>query len=296
MKLLKWGSILVAIGALLWYLFVKEYDYQINFEAKTTVGTVNQSLKSWNSSLENPQPIQQISENELLQIILKKDTVYEFLWKIEPKDSLVKVTSFVKSSSEGLKNRLLIPFTETTFEKTSTQIVKTFLTNLTTHLKEINITIEGEETSPNTYAACVHIKTLQIRKAKGMMENFSLLSGFIADQHLDPNGRPFLEVTSWNRAADSLSYRFCFPFTLTDSLPTHPLISIEKITSKKSLKATYNGNYITSDRAWYALEAYAKKNNIPIDLHPIEVFHNNPNMGGDERQWVTDVYLPIKEE
>ncbi|MCB0456443.1 MAG: GyrI-like domain-containing protein [Flavobacteriaceae bacterium] len=296
MKALKWGLLIAVLGTLIWYFFLKEYDYQISFEAKTTVGTVNQSIKSWNSSLENPQPIQQISENELLQTILRKDTAYHFLWKIESEDSLVKVTSFVKSTSQGLKNRLLIPFTETTFERNSTQTVKTFLSNLTAHLQEINITIEGEDSSPETYAACVYLKTLQIRKAKGMMENFSLLSGYIADNQLQPNGKPFIEVTSWDRTNDSLAYRFCFPFTMKDSLPVHPLISIEKFTSKKSVKAVYNGNYITSDRAWYVLEDYAKKKNIPLDMYPVEVFYNNPNMGGDERKWVTEIYIPIKED
>ena len=295
-KLFKWGFATIALGALVWYLCIKEYDYQIRFEAKTTVGTINQSIKSWNSSLENPQPIQQISENELLQTIIKKDTVYEYLWQLTAKETGVAVTAFVKENERSLTNRLQIPFSETAFEKKTTTTVKSFLSSLTQHLKEIKITIEGEAISPDSYAACVHLKTLQIRKAKGMMENFSLLSSFIADNQLEPNGKPFVDILDWNRVTDSLNYRFCFPFIIKDSIPSHPLISTEKISSTKSLKAIYNGNYITSDRAWYALEEYAKKNHISIDMHPIEVFHNNPNMGGDELQWVTEVYIPIKED
>ena len=50
-------------GFLLWYLIIKPYDYLVTFKVKTTVGTINQSIKLWNTSLENSSPI-------LLPIIL----------------------------------------------------------------------------------------------------------------------------------------------------------------------------------------------------------------------------------
>jgi len=297
MKLIKRGIFFIIFGVLIWYFFVKEYDYQINFNAKTTVGTVNQSIKSWNSSLQNFQPINQINEGELLQTIKQNDTTFNYLWKIkQTSDSTVKVSAFVKEESNKFKNRILIPFTEPSIEKEAKKSVKAFLTNLQNHLSEINITIEGVENSPQSYAAYVEVNSIQIEKAKGMMVNFGLLSSFINDNNLEANGQPFLEITSWNREKDSISYHFCFPFKKNDSINGNDLISIKEFPSKKCVKAVYNGNYITSDRTWYALEQYALKNNINIDLLPIEVFHNNPNMGGDESQWKTEVYLPIKEE
>ena len=297
MKIAKWGLLIAVLGVLVWYFFFKEFDYQINFEAKTTVGAVNQSIKSWNSSLETPQPIVQINEYELLQTIKRKDSTHEYLWKLKNiNDSTVKVSVFVKDKAHSFKNRLLIPFSEPNFEKTAKQTTKEFLQTLQNHLKEIRIKIEGEENSPNSYAAYVSVKCLQIEKAKGMMANFGLLSSFIDKNKLEANGRPFLEITSWDREKDLVSYNFCFPFMKNDSVIGNEFISIKKFSSKKSIKAIYNGNYITSDRAWYAIEQYAKKNNIEVDLLPIEVFHNNPNMGGDELQWETEVYLPIKEE
>ena len=63
----------------------------------------------------------------------------------------------------------------------------------------------------------------------------------------------------------------------------------------KAIKATYNGNYITSDRAWYALLDYAEKNDILIDKKPLEVFYSNPNFGGDELLWEAEIFMPIKE-
>ena len=93
---------------------------------------------------------------------------------------------------------------------------------------------------------------------------------------------------------DSIQYNFCFPIKQSDSLPKHPEIKYKRYYEKDAIKATYNGNYITSDRAWYALKEYADRNNIEIDLTPIEIFYNNPNMGGDELQWKAEIFMPIK--
>jgi len=62
----------------------------------------------------------------------------------------------------------------------------------------------------------------------------------------------------------------------------------------KVIKATYNGNYITSDRAWYSLLQYAKNNNLEVSQHLLEIFYSNPNMGGDELDWKAEIFLPIK--
>jgi len=297
MKKLKWLFLLGGIGIFVWYFFLKEYDYQFNFEVKSTVGAVNQSIKSWNSSLENQQPIKQISENELLQTMAFQDSIFTFHWKLSNKnDSIVKVSVGINEPDHQFMNRLLVPFSQPTFEKRAQKTTMKFFELLHKHLKETRVKIEGIENSPDSYAAYVSLKKLQVDKANGMMEYYSVLSNFIGDNHLEPNGPPFLEITAWDREKDSLSYNFCFPFKKGPEVKETPLISIKHVPSKKGIKAIYNGNYITSDRAWYALERYAKKNDLPVEMLPLEVFFNNPNMGGDELNWKTEVFLPLKEE
>ena len=56
----------------------------------------------------------------------------------------------------------------------------------------------------------------------------------------------------------------------------------------------YNGNYITSDRAWYELLDDAERKNIEVHQTPVEVFYNNPNYGGDELNWKAEIYMPLK--
>ena len=62
------------------------------------------------------------------------------------------------------------------------------------------------------------------------------------------------------------------------------------------MKAEFNGNYIFSDRAWYELRDYAEKKGLKVTDKPLEIFFNNPNMGGDELQWKADIYMPLAED
>ncbi|MDC8002998.1 GyrI-like domain-containing protein [Aureisphaera galaxeae] len=286
----------LAVLAVLWYLFIKSYDYQVNFKAETTVGTVNQSIKSWNSSLKNHEPIVQKSLGELVQTIKKGDTVRTYVWNIKKVgDNEVKVSAGIIDAENGLRYRTQIPFGESKFEKESKEQVQEFFQKLNEHLKEIRVTIEGESDTQASFCAYIPLKGIQIEKARGMMSTYNTLTGFMIQANLEPRGTPFVEVERWDQENDSIIYNFCFPIVRSENLPEHPEIRYKRIFSKKALKATYNGNYITSDRAWYALEEYAEANNIEVDLTPLEVFYNNPNMGGDELNWKAEIFLPIKE-
>ena len=126
------------------------------------------------------------------------------------------------------------------------------------------------------------------------MQNYSLLSTHMVENDIGLNGKPFIEIMDWDMEKDSIHYNFCYPIIKTDSLPSHKLIKYKQFNGKKALKAIYNGNYITSDRAWYALIDYANKENIEIEYRPVEIFYNNPNMGGNELSWKAEIFLPIK--
>ncbi|WP_299681784.1 GyrI-like domain-containing protein [uncultured Dokdonia sp.] len=279
-----------------WYLFIKPYDYVVRFPAKTTVGTINQSIKSWYAAIEGTEIIDDSKFDELKQQFKFGDSTHLYTWKIEAlTDSTSRVKVYVKDREHSFANKLAIPFSKTAIEKRSEATVKEFYDVLNSHLKKTKVTINGEDATKETYVAYTPLKGLQVEKAKGMMYNYSLLTQIMLKGNVALNGPPFVEVTHWDTKTDSISYNFCFPIKKSDSLPTHPEIKYKQYHSRKALKATYNGNYITSDRAWYALHTYANSHNIPVDLTPVEVFYNNPNMGGDELKWKAEIFMPIKE-
>jgi len=286
----------LTIGFLLWYFIIKPYDYLVTFKVKTTAGTINQSLKLWNTSLENSSPIQQENLKNLTQQIIVKDSTFNYDWSISSvNDSISKVNVYVTDIDHSFANKISIPFGTTDFEKRTQNTITDFIDKLKEHLNKIRVRVVGIDSTRTTYCAYIPMKGLQIEKARGMMQNYSLLTSVLSAENIEMNGTPFVEITNWNTQNDSITYNFCFPVIKSDSLPKDARIEYKQYNGVKALKAIYNGNYITSDRAWYALLDYAENHDIVVAKKPLEVFYSNPNFGGDELQWKAEIFLPIKE-
>lgn len=284
------------VGFLVWYLVIKPYDYLVTFKVKANAGTINQTLKLWNSSLKNNKPIKQELLTNLEQQIIIKDSSYTYKWDIQPlNDSVSKVKVYVKDINNSFKNKITIPFSATNFEKTTKNTVTDFVEKLKGDLKSFKIKVEGKSETRATYCAYVSIKAKQMQKAGGMMKNYAFLNSVLFNKKnpVKANGTPFVEVKNWNMKKDSITYNFCFPIIKSDSLPQHPDIKYKQYKSVAAIKAIYNGNYITSDRAWYGLLDYAKRKEILVENTPVEVFYNNPNFGGDPLMWKAEIFMPI---
>ncbi|MEP2279337.1 AraC family transcriptional regulator [Maribacter sp.] len=283
--------------ALLWYFFIKPQDYQIRVIAKSNTGTVNQALKSWSKTLQEASIRQKDDLAHLEQMIVAGDSTHIYNWNITPiNDSTSQLVVNVKDKDHSFTNKLYIPFTDTNFEKQARKTVTDFIENLNTHRKEFKVTFMGEDHLPSTYCACVEHKTTQSNKAFGMMESYPFMNSVIASNGIQVNGVPFIETTDWNMQNDSISFNFCYPIIKTDSLPIIKDLVYKEFIGMKSLKAIYNGNYMTSDRAWYTLLDYAKEKNIDVDKKPIEFFFNNPNMGGDALRWKAEIFMPLTDQ
>ncbi|TXD88257.1 GyrI-like domain-containing protein [Subsaximicrobium wynnwilliamsii] len=237
----------------------------------------------------------QVETGELVQNLNFDGIDYDFHWALSRiDDSTTQVNIGIKDRENSLKNKVNILVNDTDFEKKVKPTISDFIMVLNTHLENFEVKIEGESTSPSTYCAYIPVTTKQFLKAKGMMENYGILSTFLIANGVVLNGKPIVEVRSWDTETDSISYNFCYPIVKKEGLPSHPTLRYKEIKGGKAIKAIYNGNYITSDRAWYALIDYAKKKNIQLKHTPIEVFNNNPNMGGNELTWKAEIYMPIK--
>nr|WP_262921927.1 AraC family transcriptional regulator [Arenibacter sp. A80] len=282
---------------MVWYLFLRPYDYLVSITAKTIPGVVNQNIKLWGKTNNNTVFIRQKDFFNIDQQLRFNDSIFQYQWKITSvSDSTTSIRVYIKGLNQGLWNRLKIPFFDTDFEKRTKSTIFDFNNVLTEHLQKFKVTVlDSIQQLPDTYCAYVPIKTSQLGKAKGMMQNYPILSRVLADNNVILNGKPFLEITNWNREVDSVCYNFCYPIIKSDSLPQNGIIKYKKFDGFRALKAIYNGNYITSDRAWYALLDSAKRNGLEVWEKPVEVFFSNPNLGGNELDWIAEIYLPLKE-
>lgn len=287
----------VVVGVLIWYLFLKPHDYIVSFKTKASPGTINQTMKFWMGQQENAELLVQRNLSDFSHRIQFNDSTFNYNWKVTPlNDSISKVKVYVSDIDHSLGNRIALPFSETNFEKRTKKTLKDALAMLQEHIQTFKVTVTGAADIPSKYCACIPLKNKQLDKVTGMMDYYSTLSNFIAENSIELDGRPLLEVENWNVQNDSIAYNFCFPIIKTDSLPQLENLIYKKLKIKKGLRAVYNGNYITSDRAWYRLLEYAKENDISIEERPLEIFHTDPNMGGNELEWKAEIFMPLKEK
>jgi effector-binding domain-containing protein len=299
MKKTLYGILLLIVGGLIWYLFMKPSDYIVRFETNTFPGAINQTIKLWHQTHDTIGGVQQKEADitNLTQTFKFGDSIHRYQWKIRAiTDTTSKVIVGIKDINNSLSNKLKVPFSDTDFEKRSRKTVLDLMENLNDHIDKFKVNIVGEEEIPSKYLAYIPLKVTQFQKAGGMMKNFTYLTQTLYEKGVELDGPPMVVVTKWDRVNDSIYYNFGQPIIRSDRLPMGTDIEYKRLFGKRALKAVYNGNYITSDRAWYALLDYAKKNNIPVEAKPIEIFYNNPNSGGGEISWKAEIYLPIKED
>lgn len=292
--------ILVAAGIFFlgWFFFIKPADFKAVFKINLTAGAVNQTIKIWNTSHTETTPLQQITTNEFIQTFSFGDSIHTYTYRLkELNDTLTEVTVTIKDEQHSLGNRLNGLLKQTDFKKRSIATVTEFYEIVEEQEDNHKVTIEGITTLPSKEYAYTELKGIQSTKASGMMKDISLLQTAMARYRVPLDGNPFVQITDWNQENDSISYKFCFPIKKAeaDSLPNWEDLNYGKRAAQKVLKATYNGNYITSDRAWYVLLNHAKSQGIKVKPTPYEEFFNNPTMGGDAINWRADIYLPIIE-
>lgn len=296
-RLLQILSLLTGVF-LLWYFIIKPNDYNVSFKAKTSNGHVYDELRNWSAIADMPSEINILKQDpyrSLTQDITFRDKEYRISWTVyKLNDSISRVKAGINEPGKSFLNRLSIPFGDTSYEEESLELVLNFKDFLDESIKQFKIKVEGKSSFTTKFCACTNARTTPEKKAFQMMRDYSYLSGFIASGKLKPDGNPLIQVLDFDEKSRLIEFDFCFPVKRQDSLPESPDIFFREVEQTPAIKAIYNGDYRFSNKAWYRMFEYAEDHEIPFEKKPLEVYYNNPNMGGDALKWTTEIYLPIK--
>lgn len=282
------------VGFLIYYLGVLPYEYTIRFQAPTTPGDIIESLRLWNRVNNNSTILEIDSLDHLKLQIEYKGSQYSYDWYFDHRiDTVTKVQIQISEPGRRLVNKLLVPFSESTIESHASELGKTFYELIKTHLAKTKVSVLGESTLDSVFCMCRRFETDQIAKANAMMKDYSLFISFVDTYHLKLNGSPLIKIIEWSHQDGKIKFDFCFPLTRSVQPPPTEIFEFKTFPPQQALKAEYHGNYITSDRAWYALIDFAIRHGYKITSPPIEMFYDNPSLGLNEEKWRAEVFLPI---
>ena len=293
------GAVLLFSIFLIWYLFIKESDYIINFKAKAATRTIYQGIQDWakiQSKKYNENYIikEKQNFNFIKQELISKEDTFTYAWKITSiNDSVSQVSVAINEKNASIYNRITAPFYNTKFKQDQIQKIKDFKEGLNRHIATYKVKIDGVGTSDETFVAYINLKSVAQEKAQTMIMNDGKITGFLHKNAIKIIGKPYLEVLSWDENKETLNFNYCFPIEKNTKIIQDSLVKFKTIDAKKGLTATYFGNYRTSDRAWFSLIDYAKKHKYKLDKKPLEHFFANPFNGGNELEWKTKIIIPF---
>lgn len=282
-----------------WYFFVKNHDYRITFKTAQAPGIVYSNIVGWNNWEPNTnKTVTTVSKtpfSKISQELTVSDSIIEIDWRFKRiNDSTTKVFAYLKDKDHSFYQKLKAPFIKTDFVLRSLKTVKRIKKGLEIFEETYRVSTIQRSVIPEKHCAYVTVESKLHEKANKMIQYNAFVMDYITKNELQLTGKPFLEVLNWNVENDMIIFNFCFPISKKDSYSNSEEIKIKTTDQKEALKVTFNGNYRISDKAWFTIMDYAERNNIEIDLLPIEFYFNNPHHGGSWLKWKAEVYMPIK--
>ncbi|MBG6110506.1 effector-binding domain-containing protein [Flavobacterium sp. CG_9.10] len=284
---------------LFWYLLIKKSDYCISFKVNTATGTVFQGVQDWSAlrlanQKENYTTLEKRNFDFIKQEMEKENMRMEYTWDMKSiNDSVTSVSVGIKDFNNSIYNRITAPFFSTEFKLDQIQKITEFKNGVNDHIKFFKVKIDGEGSSEETFVAYIKLKSVLQEKAQTMIMNDNIITEFIETNKIKIVGTPYLEIESWNLDKETVNFNYCFPIAKNTKFIPNEKVKFKTIPAIKGLKASYFGNFRTSDRAWFALLDYAKKHDYKLENKPLEHFLANPFNGGNELEWETQIIIPF---
>lgn len=304
MKKILLGLLFISLGALVWYLFLKKYDYEFHTTAKNTPGAVFSEISEWKkfTAPNSPDDIVILSREPFNNIIQKvridSTSFIEMNWDIEEvNDSVTALKVLVRSNRNELNNRwdIFNPFGSSTYIDTLKEKLTAFQYKLRNQKLSYKVKVEkGIVKSPEVECVCTFSSGIAVAgKAAEMVKRIDFLENYVLDRDLKLKGFPLVKITRWDRDQDVIDFDFCFPVTNTAGLDETQEVKIRSLNASPALKAVFNGNYRLSHIAWFDLLYRAEQRDLSTTGLPLEVFHNNPKTEEDPAGWKAEIYLPL---
>lgn len=127
-------------------------------------------------------------------------------------------------------------------------------------------------------------------------KQFGEIMTYMAQNNIVANGMPFTIYNEMNSSNGSVIMSNAIPVRDKVNIDGASEILCGYIPKTKVLKTTLKGNYTNLPKAWEATMTHAAKNNLEqSNLNPFEIYANDPGNFPNPADWITEIYIPLKE-
>ena len=129
-----------------------------------------------------------------------------------------------------------------------------------------------------------------------MQEMLPKVGAYAIANNISMAGKPFVSYHKWDVPNNAVMFSCCVPIT-SQITTTESDILTGQLPPFKAVKTTLKGNYENLKAAWDATMAYIPENNFEFaEAGPmLEVYLTDPTSTPNPKNWVTEIYIAIKE-
>ncbi|RNC86750.1 MAG: transcription activator effector-binding protein [Winogradskyella sp.] len=129
-----------------------------------------------------------------------------------------------------------------------------------------------------------------------MGKQYGEIMTFMSKNNIKQSGMPFTIYNEMNTENGNIIMSQAIPVQNKVDITLGSEVLCGYIPKTRTLKTTLKGNYTNLPVAWKTAMAYLKDNNLEqSDAKPFEIYQNDPGNFPNPADWVTEVYIPIKE-
>jgi effector-binding domain-containing protein len=129
-----------------------------------------------------------------------------------------------------------------------------------------------------------------------MAQQFGSITSYMAQHSIGFNGMPLTVYQTMNMEDGTVIMSNGIPVKEKIDTSDSTDILCGYIPKTKVLKTTLKGNYTNLSQAWKTAMAYVAENNlVPSEEKPFEIYTNDPADFPNPADWITEIYIPIKE-
>ncbi|MCM4158057.1 effector binding domain-containing protein [Gramella sp. AN32] len=279
-------------------------DMIINYGRKTSGEGASYSWKSENMGDGEMETIKANPHNSLQQKMVMKTPFGEsesiVYWKFDKVEDSTRVTWGMKGD-QSFMEKLYFSFQDESITEMMNPMFKKGLNNLdrvlTKKMSTYSINVDGLTQHGGGFYmyTATSSRISQIRDK--MMTMFTDVGNYMRNNNIQISGDPLVIYNEWNEERGNTIFSAGY-FTPSEVItPAESEILTSFIPNQQVLKTTLKGNYDNLQEAWDKAFAYLAENNLETDetLKPFEVYITGPNDNANPSEWVTEIFIPIKQ-
>lgn len=130
-----------------------------------------------------------------------------------------------------------------------------------------------------------------------MAQQYKSITNYMVANKITQNGSPFTIYLENNLKNGNVIMSNAIPVKEKINITGESQVLCAYAKKTKVLKTTLTGNYTNLGSAWKEAYIFIEQNGLKVNpnIKPFEVYTNDPEQYANPADWITEIYIPIKE-